>query len=61
MANIVELKRKAPKSKCPICGRPSLAELRPFCSKRCKDEDLSRWLGGGYRIPTAQSPDDEPG
>lgn len=39
------------KEKCPICGRPATAGLRPFCSKRCKDVDLSRWLGEVYRIP----------
>ena len=35
---------------CPICGKPTLAESRPFCSRRCADVDLARWLGGGYRI-----------
>ena len=59
MATIVELKRKPPKAKCPICARPSLAEFKPFCSKRCKDEDLRRWLDGGYRIPTQEAPEDE--
>ena len=39
---------------CPICGRPSVVEMRPFCSKRCADIDLSRWLGEVYRIPTAE-------
>lgn len=43
-------------SPCPICGRPALAELRPFCSKRCADEDLRRWLTGAYVLPQA---DDE--
>jgi uncharacterized protein len=36
---------------CPICSRPSRAETRPFCSRRCADIDLARWLGGSYRIP----------
>ncbi|MDJ0684692.1 MAG: DNA gyrase inhibitor YacG [Alphaproteobacteria bacterium] len=35
---------------CVICGRPSLPAFRPFCSKRCADVDLSRWLGEKYRI-----------
>lgn len=35
---------------CPICGRPALAAERPFCSSRCREEDLRRWLGGEYRI-----------
>jgi endogenous inhibitor of DNA gyrase (YacG/DUF329 family) len=38
---------------CPICGRPRDAKLRPFCSKRCADIDLSKWLKGEYTIPGA--------
>lgn len=38
-------------SPCPICGKPAAARWRPFCSKRCADVDLGRWLGGGYAIP----------
>lgn len=37
--------------RCPVCGRPVAAEHRPFCSTRCAEEDLGRWLGGTYRIP----------
>jgi uncharacterized protein len=37
--------------KCPICGKPREEAHRPFCSKRCADEDLSRWLTGAYAIP----------
>ncbi|WP_414637143.1 DNA gyrase inhibitor YacG [Azospirillum sp.] len=55
-------------TQCPICGRPTEPATRPFCSKRCADIDLSRWLGEGYRIPGSESPlpprdsdpDDEP-
>lgn len=36
---------------CPICGKPSVPQYRPFCSKRCADVDLARWLRGDYRIP----------
>ena len=36
---------------CPICRKPSAAEHAPFCSRTCKDRDLLRWLGEGYRIP----------
>jgi uncharacterized protein len=49
-------------AKCPICGKPGLPEYRPFCSKRCADIDLGRWLKEGYRVPTDEAPDDdEPG
>jgi endogenous inhibitor of DNA gyrase (YacG/DUF329 family) len=43
--------------KCPICGKPSVEAFKPFCSKRCADVDLNRWLTGNYVIPAR---DDEP-
>ena len=51
--------RRSRRRKCPVCGRPPLAGSEPFCSKRCADEDLRRWLTGGYRIPTSEPPDPE--
>ena len=42
---------------CPICSKPTDATYRPFCSKRCADVDLAKWLGGGYAVPS-QDPDD---
>ena len=44
---------------CPICGKPATGDSRPFCSKRCADIDLHRWLGGRYAIPTSEAEDDE--
>ena len=46
--------------KCPICARATETDYRPFCSRRCTDVDLSRWLHGAYAIPT-RSDDDEDG
>ena len=43
---------------CPICGKPAIQKFQPFCSERCSLVDLGRWLGDGYRIPTAESPKD---
>lgn len=43
---------------CAVCGRPALAVYRPFCSKRCADVDLNRWLGEHYRIPTEEISND---
>jgi hypothetical protein len=40
-----------PKAKCPLCGKPADTAMRPFCSKRCADVDLQRWLSGSYVIP----------
>ena len=37
--------------KCPLCGKPEAEEYAPFCSRGCKDRDLLKWLGEGYRIP----------
>jgi endogenous inhibitor of DNA gyrase (YacG/DUF329 family) len=37
---------------CPICDKDTNAAYRPFCSKRCADVDLGKWLGGGYAIPS---------
>jgi len=36
---------------CPICGKPARPESRPFCSERCRDVDLNRWLSGSYVVP----------
>jgi uncharacterized protein len=45
---------------CPICNKPAEPEYRPFCSKRCADVDLHRWLTGSYVMPgEALSEDDE--
>jgi hypothetical protein len=38
--------------RCPICSKVAAAPYAPFCSKRCADIDLHRWLSGGYAIPT---------
>ncbi len=46
------------RGRCPICGAPPEPAFRPFCSRRCADVDLSRWLRGAYSIP-AQTADDE--
>jgi endogenous inhibitor of DNA gyrase (YacG/DUF329 family) len=46
---------------CPICGKPADAHYRPFCSKRCADIDLHRWLGGVYAIPSAGTDEEEDG
>jgi endogenous inhibitor of DNA gyrase (YacG/DUF329 family) len=45
-------------AKCPVCSRPGEAKYRPFCSKRCADIDLGRWLKEGYSVPTDEGPED---
>ncbi len=44
-------------NRCPLCERPTAKEHAPFCSQGCKDRDLLKWLGEGYRI--AGPPADE--
>ncbi|MDP2696785.1 DNA gyrase inhibitor YacG [Thalassospira sp.] len=48
----------AGQSKCTMCGKPVDEKYHPFCSKRCADLDLGKWLGGGYAIPATEAPDD---
>ena len=43
---------------CPICGRPAVQDVQPFCSKRCADVDLGRWLTGVYRVPSVEDDGD---
>jgi endogenous inhibitor of DNA gyrase (YacG/DUF329 family) len=47
-------------AKCPMCGRPAEVSHRPFCSVRCADADLGRWLTGQYRVPGAALDPDDP-
>ena len=44
---------------CPICGKPVVADSRPFCSKRCADVDLARWFNGAYTVPSQEVDDTE--
>ena len=50
-AEVVPLRPTRP---CPICGKPSTRAAYPFCSKRCADVDLNRWLSGSYAIPAVE-------
>ena len=45
---------------CPICARETDAKYRPFCSRRCADVDLGKWLTGAYAIPAEAIDDDNP-
>ena len=44
---------------CPICGKPGIEASRPFCSERCRDVDLNRWLSNSYAIPAAKDDDED--
>lgn len=43
---------------CPICQRKVDPDYRPFCSKRCADVDLAKWMSGSYAMPSTD-PDDQ--
>lgn len=54
--SISEIRRA---SACPICAKQTLAAYKPFCSKRCADVDLNRWLTGSYAIPVVDDTDED--
>jgi hypothetical protein len=51
--------KKPPTRRCPICGRPASRTTLPFCSARCRDVDLNRWLSGNYIIPGRRDDQDD--
>ena len=56
------MSERAPKGgRCPICSAPSDPGLRPFCSKRCADIDLARWMSDKYVVPGGGADADEDG
>jgi endogenous inhibitor of DNA gyrase (YacG/DUF329 family) len=57
-----ERKKRAARGKgkpCPICGKPAVEASQPFCSERCRDVDLNRWLSGSYAIPGRKDADED--
>ena len=56
MAEPVRLRPRRP---CPVCARPSQQKFHPFCSNRCAQIDLHRWLGGTYAIPVKEADEDD--
>jgi hypothetical protein len=48
-----------PGKPCPICGKPAVQRHRPFCSRRCADVDLHRWLAGVYAAPAKEEEDED--
>lgn len=53
-------KKPAKTPRCPQCGKPREQEFRPFCSRRCRDLDLGKWLNGAYAIPAVEADEDFP-
>jgi uncharacterized protein len=44
---------------CAICGKPQEDRFKPFCSRRCADVDLHRWLAGVYAVPVVEDEDED--
>lgn len=60
---MTKIKAANSNSPCPICRKsPAVAKYNPFCSARCADIDMGRWLKGSYAIPgePADLPDHDP-
>lgn len=53
-AKPAKVTRLRPTRPCPMCGKPSSRDNYPFCSDRCRDRDLHRWLSGSYAIPVVE-------
>ena len=51
-------RRKVPE-RCAVCGKPVDDKFKPFCSARCRDVDLNRWLSGVYSIPATEETDED--
>jgi endogenous inhibitor of DNA gyrase (YacG/DUF329 family) len=52
-------KQKSRAKPCPVCGKSATQASHPFCSERCRDVDLNRWLSGSYAIPGATEAEDD--
>ena len=50
---------EGPAKPCPECGKPANPATLPFCSPRCRDVDLNRWLSGSYVIPGRDDDDED--
>ena len=59
VAPIYSAMSEAPRHLCPICGKPVVEASRPFCSRRCADVDLNRWLSGVYAIPVTEDEEED--
>ena len=59
MRDLSDPDKKPPQRPCPICGKARADKYRPFCSKRCADVDLHRWLSGTYSVPVVEEEDED--
>jgi endogenous inhibitor of DNA gyrase (YacG/DUF329 family) len=55
---VTDAEKKPRRPRCPICGRAPVPEQHPFCSDRCRQVDLGRWMTEAYAIPAAITPEE---
>ncbi len=53
------IEHTSPAKPCPICGKSAVEKFQPFCSKRCADVDLHRWLSGVYAVPGKEEEEED--
>ena len=51
---VIDLAKKRKSWKCPGCGEIGQEKYKPFCSQRCADLDLAKWLNGSYSVPVVE-------
>jgi uncharacterized protein len=56
-AGVAGKAKEEKQGRCPVCDRPAVEPYSPFCSRRCADIDLGRWLKGVYAIPAKEQTD----
>lgn len=56
-SKVIPLRANRP---CAECKRESSREFWPFCSRRCKEVDMNRWLSSAYAIPVRDDEDESP-
>ena len=44
---------------CPMCNKDPVTKYHPFCSNRCADLDLGKWLTGAYVIPATDTDEED--
>ena len=54
-----DAEKKPRRPRCPVCGRAPAPDQRPFCSDRCRQVDLGRWMTEAYAIPATVTPEEE--
>jgi uncharacterized protein len=57
--NVMTDQATRPTARCAICAKPAAEPFQPFCSKRCRDVDLNRWLSGVYAVPGKEEEDED--